>query len=532
MNGPAVQHSTEIRRIRVIGAGVMGSGIAQLAGAAGIQVELADLNPTTLQAATGRITAMYGKLVVKGKMTAAAAAAASANITTIDNPLAPTDVDLIIEAVREDLDIKRTLFHELEQACQATTLFATNTSSLQVTAIAAALDDPTRLAGLHFFNPVPLMRVVEIIPGLRTTDSIVPVLTRFVRTLGHEPVITMDTPGFIINHAGRGLITEALHILDDGTATAVDVDNICRDVLGLRMGAFELLDLTGLDVSHPVLESIWAGFYDEPRLRPSATTRMRAQAGLLGRKSGAGFYRYPNGIQQQEIEPAHPAYDGSPIWTDNTSLSQLLSDAGVKTDAGDDPDESSVVLLTPFGESTVDAALRQNLPLPRTLGVDPFTGFAERFTLAVHPGVTPAAGATALAALAATGLPVTVVRDSPASVAQRLLASIVNTASGIAQQRIATAADIDTAVRLGLGYPLGPLQWGETVGGDRILTILRTMHRDTGDQRYRPGRWLIERVQTNLSLTEQGTDPAALLDDSRIQSDPPHRNQPKGHTHA
>jgi 3-hydroxybutyryl-CoA dehydrogenase len=366
------------------------------------------------------------------------------------------------------------------------------------------------VVGLHFFNPAPLMRVVEIIPGVRTAEPIVATLTAFVRRLGHQPVIAQDTPGFVVNHAGRGLLTEALQVLDEGVATAADVDRIARDVLGLRMGPFELLDLTGLDVSHPVLESIWSGFYGDPRLRPSPTTRLRAQAGLLGRKSGAGFYRYPDGAQQDVAEPELPTYDDAPVWTDNAVLAGLLRESGVRLDDGSGPADSSVVLLTPFGESAAAAGRARDLPLSRVVGVDPLTEFARRLTVSIHPGVHPVAGRTAVAALAATGRAVTVVRDAPVSVAQRLLASIINTACEIAHRRIATPADIDTAVRLGLGYPRGPLEWGEAIGSARVQTILQTLYRDHGDPRYRPSRWLTDRVLISVPLTTSGTSPIDL----------------------
>lgn len=499
-----------IRKIRVIGAGVMGRGIAQLAAVAGIHVELADMKRTAVHAAVEHIETMLDKLVSKGRITADESQAARARVTTIDDPLAPTDVALVIEAVREDLDTKQSLFRALEENLSPDTLFASNTSSLQVTAIATALTDPSRLAGLHFFNPVPLMRVVEVIPGVHTADRIVPTLADFVRTLGHEPVIAKDTPGFVVNHAGRGLVTEALHLLDEGIATEAQIDDICRDVLGLKMGAFELLDLTGLDVSHSVLESIWSGFYNEPRLRPSTTTRARAQAGLLGRKTGSGFYTYDNGVKITPLSPTYPPYNGTQIWTDNPELAHILTEAGIKIDEAAEPGPASVILLTPLGESAAAAAQRRGLPLPRTVGIDPLFGFSEHLSIAVHPGVDHNAGTAAVAAVASTGRGVSVVRDAPATVAQRLLASIVNTACGIAQHRIATPTDIDTAVRLGLGYPAGPLEWGERVGAEHVHTVLRSMHRETGDPRNRPSPWLTERVVAQVPLNVGGTAPSDL----------------------
>lgn len=500
----------QVGRIRVIGTGVMGQGIVQLAATAGLEVELADAQPDAVARAIEHVGEMLGKLASKGRITADDAAAAKGRLIAVKDPLAPADgVGLVIEAVREDLEIKRALFAELERVCGADTVFATNTSSLSVTEIGAALTDPGRLVGLHFFNPVPLMRLVEVVPGARTAGWVPPAVTELVRGWGHEPVLARDAPGFLVNHAGRGLGTEALQILAEGLAEPADVDRIARDVLGLKLGPFELLDLTGLDVSHAVLESIWSGFHGEPRLRPSWLTRPRVAAGLFGRKNGEGFYRYVDGVQRAEPEPAAPEPPQTPVWVDNERLGTLLSSAGIQVVHTAYPD--TVLIVSPVGSSTVDTALASGLPPERVVGVDPLGGFQQRLTLSVHPALDPAAGRTAWGALAATGLPVTVVRDGPAPIAQRLLASIVNTACFIAGQRLATPEDIDTAVRLGLGYPRGPLTWGEEASADLVLQVLRGLVASTGDPRYRPSNWLTERVALGLPLTSTGTSPADLL---------------------
>ncbi|WP_433331633.1 3-hydroxyacyl-CoA dehydrogenase [Spirillospora sp. CA-294931] len=503
--------------VRVIGTGVMGRGIAQLAAAGGLDVELADARPEAVGEAIEHVGAMFGRLAAKGRMTGDEAEAARARLRPIADPLAPaTGCDLVIEAVREDLTTKRELFAALEKVCPDGTVLATNTSSLSVTSIATALDDPSRLAGLHFFNPVPLMRLVEVIPGARTAPWITGALSDLVRRLGHEPVTAPDTPGFLVNHAGRGLPTEALQILSEGIAEPADIDRVARDVLGLRMGPFELMDLTGLDVSHPVLEIIWSGFHTEPRLRPSRITRSRLDAGLLGRKTGEGFYRYVDGVKQEDPEPEPPTAEPHPIWVDDTepgiraALGALLAEGGAQVEQGAFPSDTAVILVAPFGISAASYAGAHGIPLERTLGVDPLGGFASRLTLAVHPAVDPAAGRAVLAALAATGRPVTVVRDAPGSIAQRLLGSIINVGCAIAEQRLARPADIDTAVRLALGYPRGPLEWGDHADPATVLQILYGLHDTTGDPRYRPSQWLIERAELNLSLTAPGTAPGDL----------------------
>ncbi|WP_029721270.1 3-hydroxyacyl-CoA dehydrogenase [Saccharopolyspora rectivirgula] len=505
-----MQWAQQVSTIRVVGTGVMGRGIAQLAATAGLDVELADVSPEAVSAAVDHVQRMLDKLVSKGKLTAEQAQGARARLHPVDSPTAPTDCDLVIEAVREDLQTKRELFSELEKVCPQRTVFATNTSSLPVTSIAAALADPSRLAGLHFFNPVPLMRLVEVIPGVRTADWIPEALAELVRRLGHQPVQATDTPGFLVNHAGRGLVTEALQILGEGLAQPAEVDRICRDVLGLKMGPFELLDLTGLDVSHPVLESIWSGFYAEPRLRPSPVTRNRLEAGLLGRKSGAGFYSYTEDGKQEPPQPQPPAATGLPVWSDSAELLDRLERAGVPVERTERPSEQAVVALTVAGESAADQALSRGLPAQRTCGVD-VLGWDSRYTVGVHPATEPQAARELWAALAATGRPVSIVRDAPGLIAPRILAAIVNTACFIAEQRLASPQDIDTAVRLGLGYPRGPLEWGQQFGPDRLLGVLRALFTATGDPRYRPSRWLAERAALGIELTEVGTTPEQVI---------------------
>ncbi|WP_243710726.1 3-hydroxyacyl-CoA dehydrogenase [Actinomadura sp. KC216] len=508
------QWARRVTTVRVIGAGAMGRGIAQLAAAGGLTVELADVRLEAVTGAVEHIGAMFDKLASKGRMAADEAERAKARLRPVGEPLTPfQDCDLVVEAVREDMATKRELFTALEKVCPEHTVFATNTSSLPVTAIGAALDDPSRLAGLHFFNPVPLMRLVEVIPAARTAGWIPGALADLVRRLGHEPVLAPDAPGFLVNHAGRGLVTEALQILSEGAAEPADIDRIARDVLGLKMGPCELLDLTGMDVSHPVMESIWTGFYTEPRLRPSRIGRARLEAGLYGRKTGEGFYKYVDGAKQEPPEVEAPSVEPRPVWIHGDvreELGALLSTAGVEVEPGNEPSSQAVVFVAPIGQSTITAARTENLPLERTLGIDPFGGFFTRLSLAVHPGVDKEAGRAALAALLATGRSVTVVRDAPAPVAQRLFASIVNVACGIAEQRLARPSDIDTAVKLGLGYPRGPLEWGEHAGTARVLEILRGLHAATGDPRYRPSGWLAERAVLGLPLTETGTVPSDL----------------------
>ncbi|MFF0077051.1 3-hydroxyacyl-CoA dehydrogenase [Streptomyces sp. NPDC005494] len=504
-------------RIRIVGAGAMGRGIAQWAATAGHTVELCDVRTEAVTAAVDFVRSMLERAVQKGRMSAEDSAAALERLIPLDDPWAGgPDVELVVEAVREDLDTKAEVFGKLEQALPESTVFATNTSSLSVTRIAASLRDPGRLAGLHFFNPVPLMKIVEVVPGAATRPEIPPALTALVESCGHRAVTVADTPGFLVNHAGRGLVTEALALLEESVADPAGIDRIARDVLGLRMGPFELMDLTGLDVTAAVIDSIWEGFRYEDRLRPSFLTPNRVTAGLHGRKTGQGWFAYG-----PEAAPApEPPVTGDPdrpvfvvAGEGAEELRNTLSEAGAAVESGAGPSGRALVLVPAWGTTVAAAVASLGLPAARTFGVDPLAPAGRRRVLAVTPAADPAAArdARAVLARAADGKnpwAVSVVRDTAGSVAQRLLASVVSVAASIAERSLATPADIDLAVTTGLGYPAGPLAWGDRIGAARLLDLQRALHATTGDPRHRPTRWLTERAQLGLELTDPGTSPA------------------------
>ena len=503
------------QRIGVVGSGAMGRGIAQLFAQSGGAVRLYDSNPAALDSAIASVADTFAKLVEKGRMSADAAAAARSRLEPAASLSALSDCDLVVEAIVERLDAKRELFVQLESIVTDDAVLATNTSSLSVTAIAAACRRPQRVAGLHFFNPVPLMKVVEVVDGLRTDAAVVERLVALTRLTGHVPVVARDTPGFIVNHAGRGFGTEALKALGEGAADVPTIDRILREQVsfdgqGFKLGPFELLDLTALDVSQPVMESIYRQFYDEPRFRPSVIAAQRLAAGLCGRKSGEGFYVYEGGRQQAPSEPPAPTVVvRPPVWVAPGPRAQALREAvaalqGVVQQT-ERPGEHALVLVAPLGLDATAAAA--GLPAQRTVAVDTLfpiaPGKCRRRVLMPTPATRADYRDAAHALFATDGVPVSMLRDSPGFVAQRVLAMIVSIGTEIAQQRIASPADIDTAVRIGLGYPLGPLAMGDALGPATVLEILENMHRLTGDPRYRPGAWLRRRAKLGLSLLHE-----------------------------
>jgi 3-hydroxybutyryl-CoA dehydrogenase len=356
------------------------------------------------------------------------------------------------------------------------------------------------------------MKVVEIIDGLRTDRKTGDALMELARAMGHTPVRAKDMPGFIVNHAGRGLNIEGLKLAQEAVAPFYQVDAIMREQAGFRMGPFELLDLTALDVSHPVMESIYQQFYDEPRFRPSPITAVRFAGGLLGRKTGEGFYRYPEGQQQVPEQPAVPALPaGLKVWVapfhsvGHKRASTLLKSLGVAVIASETAPDDALIIVTPFGEDTSTVVSGHQLDGARTVALDTFFGLEQgkRRVLMCSPATLPQWRDAAHALFASDDTPVSVIDDSAGFVGQRIVATIVNVACDIAQQTIATPQDIDLAVSLGLAYPKGgPLSMGDTLGAAHILEILRAMFRVTGDSRYRASLWLQRRVQLGMSLRD------------------------------
>lgn len=497
--------------VGVVGTGAMGRGIAQMAAQGGCHVKLFDSQPGAAANAVTAIGEQWDKLAAKGRIPTTEATKLKQRLTVVDALQAMAECDLVVEAVVEQLSVKQALFTQLEAVVTEAAVLATNTSSLSVTAIAAALKHPERFAGLHYFNPVPLMRVVEVIAGLRTDPKVCERLAEHVRQIGHTPVQAKDTPGFIVNHAGRGYGTEALRIAGESVADFATVDRILKDQTGFKLGPFELMDLTGLDVSHPVMESVYHQYYQEPRYRPSVITAQRLAGGLLGRKTGAGFYTYVDGAIQLPAEPPVPTVGTMPpVWVSpraarRADLLQLLKNLGASIETAEAPSDAALIVVAPLGFDVSTIAAVDRLDATRTMGIDmliPDAG-TKRRVLATNPATTRAMRDAAHALFSRDGKAVSVIRDSAGFVTQRVLATIINIASDMCQQGICSPQDLDTAVVLGLGYPLGPLALGDRLGAASVLEILFNIQTVHGDPRYRPSPWLRRRGALGIRLTQQ-----------------------------
>lgn len=286
---------TSSSKIGIVGSGAMGNGIAQVAATAGHTVFVFDTNPQALAKAKLQMQQTLSKLVEKQKISTEKAETIQSHIVYCNTLNELSACDLIIEAIVEKLEVKQAVFSELEKLCGANTVLASNTSSLSITSIASACLHPEKVIGIHFFNPAPLMPLVEIIGGIASDAAIVANSKNLMLAWGKWPVVAKDTPGFIVNRVARPFYSESLRLLEEGIADIATIDWALKEIGGFKMGPFELMDLIGHDVNYVVTETVWKEFYYDPKFKPALTQKRLLEAHFLGRKSGRGFYNYAEG---------------------------------------------------------------------------------------------------------------------------------------------------------------------------------------------------------------------------------------------
>ena len=278
--------------IAVIGSGTMGSGIAQVASTAGCVVKLFDLNQDALAKSKNALEVTLSKLVEKAKIDSAEKSRIQSNISYVSSIKDLADSDLVIEAIVENLEVKRKVFSELEELVSKNTILASNTSSLSIASIAASCKNPDRVIGIHFFNPAPLMQLVEVIPAVQTSDRVLEKVVQIMSDWKKVVAVAKDTPGFIVNRVARSYYSESIRIYEEGIADLVTIDWALKTIGGFRMGPFELMDFIGHDVNYTVTETVFNAFYFDPKFKPSFTQKRLVEAGFLGKKTGRGFYDY------------------------------------------------------------------------------------------------------------------------------------------------------------------------------------------------------------------------------------------------
>lgn len=495
--------------IAVIGTGTMGRGIVQVSAAGGMKVIAYDEKPGGAAAAKDFCAKMLERNAEKGQMSPADAKAAADRISVATSLADCAKADVIVEAVFERLDIKQDLFEKLDAICPPHVILASNTSSLPVTAIAARTKHPERCAGMHFFNPVPLMRLVEVIPGLKTEKWVSEALMIIGRRMTRDPVLCVDSPGFLVNHIGRGLGPESQRILQEGIATIDEIDRILTGAPGFRMGPFTLGDMVGIDVGNAAMASMYEQFFHEPAYAPSPLMALRAAGGLYGQKSGSGWYSYKDGKKVEPPQKAMPATKPKSIWvrpSDNNQDLQnpfldYLKSTGVEIERASAPSKEALIIITPVGYDVTTAVQDLKIDGARTVAVDVLFGLKGPRTVMVSPATAPEYRDMAQALMSSDGQPVVIINDSPGFVAQRAVAALINVGCNVAQRGVGVPDDIDKGAKLGLGYPFGPIEWGDRIGPKRVLFILERLQEFYQEPRYRPSAWLKRRVMLGLPLS-------------------------------
>jgi 3-hydroxybutyryl-CoA dehydrogenase len=477
--------------VAVVGTGTMGQGIAQVALVAGHHVRLYDAAPGRAREAAAAIGARLDRLVEKDRLTGADRDAAQARLLPAESLADLADCTLVVEAVLERLDAKQELLKELEGIVGEDCLLATNTSSLSVTAIGGALANPGRFVGLHFFNPAPLLPLVEVVSGFATDVTSATRAYETARAWGKTPVACADTPGFIVNRLARPFYAEAFAVYEAQGADPATIDAVLRESGGFRMGAFELTDLIGQDVNESVTHSVWQSFFQDVRFMPSLAQRRLVESGRLGRKSGHGWYDYADGAERSEPHTAEPAQPPAYVVAEGdlgpaSELLPLIREAGIPVREEDEDHGTRLVL--PSGGQLALADGQSSVEFRDVVYFDLALDYrrATRIALSASQDTSPQTLAEATGLFQALGKQVSVIGDVPGMIVARTVARIVDLAHDAVAKGVATEEDIDTAMRLGVNYPLGPFEWSRRLGRNWAYALLDDLHLRDPSGRYAP----------------------------------------------
>ncbi|MEU3501386.1 3-hydroxyacyl-CoA dehydrogenase [Streptomyces hundungensis] len=484
------------RTVAVVGTGTMGQGIAQVALVAGHRVRLYDAVPDRAREAADALAGRLDRLVDKGRMDAADRDEALARLHPAAELAELADAALVVEAVLEQLPVKQELFGALEDVVGEECLLATNTSSLSVTAIAGALRHPGRFVGLHFFNPAPLLPLVEVVSGFATDAETATRAYETAKAWGKTPVRCTDTPGFIVNRIARPFYAEAFTIHEERGADPATIDAVLRESGGFKMGPFELTDLIGQDVNEAVTRSVWESFFQSPKFTPSLVQRRLVESGLHGRKSGRGWYAYGTpGAPSQEAErpaphtaPPAKAPDAVTVVGDLGPARELVA---MMTEAGIDVtsvNEGGPYIELPGDGQLVPADGKTSVEFADVVYFDLALDYrgATRIALSASEDTSERAVTEAVGLFQKLGKEVSVIGDVPGMIVARTVAMLVDLAADAVAKGVATPEDIDTAMRLGVNYPLGPVEWNRRLGQDWAYDLLSALHERCPTGRYAP----------------------------------------------
>jgi 3-hydroxybutyryl-CoA dehydrogenase len=490
----------------------MGAGIAQVACVAGFETYVHDPVPEALEQGVERIGAALERSVERGRLTREESDAAHGRLHAAGTLEELRSCRLVIEATPEDLDLKRALFGQLSEICGPDTLLATNTSSLPVTALASAAARPENVVGMHFFNPPPVMELLEVIAGDQSSKSAVETARRTGEQLGKRVIVVRDGPGFLANRCARPFGMEALKLLTERVAGHAGIDRIVRMGGRFRMGPFELADLVGIDVGFEVSKSFWEQSFHEPRWRPSMVQARMVQAGRFGRKTGRGYYDYSHDpYREGDPEPPAAGGGGRVAIEGDGRLADDLRDAA--EDAGYDvrfvgefeEGEAEILIDAAVGRSVLDPipeledpnallcllcvdGSRAELDLRGTaVGFHALPPFDESrvVELTWSQGAPESNAMRADAFFRSLGKHVERVGDGPGLVLGRIVCQLVNEAAFAVGEGVGSPEDVDVAMRYGYNWPRGPLEWADTIELDQVLATLDALYEELGEERYR-----------------------------------------------
>ncbi len=501
--------------VAVLGAGTMGAGIARVAAGAGHRVLLFDTVADVIEGALSELRARLGRSVERGKIAATEADRIHASIAPVEDLADLAGAGLVVEAIVEDLGVKRDVFRRLEAIVAPDAILATNTSSLSVTAIAAGLDHPERVVGMHFFNPAPVMPLVEIVSGAATDRGVAATVYQTASAWGKSPVHCASTPGFIVNRVARPYYSEALRLLQEGVGDEATIDAVLSEAGGFRMGPFTLMDLVGLDVNLAVSTSVYEQTYHDARFAPNVLQQAKVDAGHLGRKSGRGWYR-------SDVPPPPPATVTPGVAVSVVRLGldlghaeglvERFEAAGLAVERDDSVAglEIGAALVIPTdGRSAAEVAPEHSDKEVLVLDLVPDWQSAERVAVTGSRNLPEDTLATVAATLGAAGLAVTRVADVPAVIVMRTIAQLVSVAADAAMAGVASPEDIDLAMRLGTNYPAGPFEWADQIGVDRIVAVVDRLRSFYGEERYRCAGWLRRAWLEGVPLRSLATETVA-----------------------
>lgn len=530
--------------IGVLGAGTMGSGIAQLAARSGARTLLHDPVPQALAKGIERAREGLRKEAAKGRISEQEAEEGGERLEAVDQMQALAPCELVIEAAPERLDLKHELYAQLSEIVGEQCVLASNTSSLLVTAIAPAASHPERVVGMHFFNPAPLMRLLEVVAGEQSSGRALGLADATGKAMGKTVIRAHDGPGFLVNRCNRPFGLEALRLLQERIADVETIDRICRMEGGFRMGPFELMDLVGVDVGFEISKSFFEQSFGEPRWRPSPIAARYVAAGLHGRKAGRGYYSYPQG--GAKAGPGHRAEDPQPapqrppeqgegvvviagggvlaeelrhaaaqagyeVRSPHDAIGGVLPALVIECDRrpaprladATDSGAAEPAITQPPAQGAAHLLLCQEGSLGALDSAGSAVGFhvlapleqASLIELTRNESSSPLAAARAERFFAALGKHVAWVGDAPGLVLGRIVCQVINECAFAFGEGIGDAEDIDTGMRLGLSYPHGPLAWGDTIGLDHVLAVLESLCAEYREERYRPAPALRRLVQ-------------------------------------